>query len=269
MKIFISWSGKAAGEIGSILSEYMSLLIPGVETFLSAEDIEKGTRWSSEIAQKLEDSDFGLIVLTKENIKAPWLHFEAGALSKSIADSKVSPILFGTDTQDIAGTPLSQFQATYFSKIEFKKLVLEFSKNFRSEGVENSKTYFEKFWDEIQSKVDLALNYQVDHSDKNVDSTDLVLREIMQYQRHTLNILRNPNNLLSEQFLTKAMVRVADVPALTKNMYAHIEECEDIIEQVEAQSWGFDDEDAEEMSGNLNDVAAICSGFAKFSEKIE
>jgi hypothetical protein len=50
---------------------------------MSAEEIGKGERWSINLAKELESSNFGLVCLTPENVNAPWLHFEAGAILKS------------------------------------------------------------------------------------------------------------------------------------------------------------------------------------------
>jgi hypothetical protein len=57
----------------------------------------------------LEESKIGILFLTNENLQAPWLMFEAGALSKRIGDSKVCPILFGLKATDVTD-PLAQFQ---------------------------------------------------------------------------------------------------------------------------------------------------------------
>ena len=81
-----------------------------------------GSRWGYEIAKELEHAHFGLICLTRDNIDAPWIMFEAGALSKNLDMSKVCPILFGVDAGDLKG-PLAQFQACKFERIEIYKVV--------------------------------------------------------------------------------------------------------------------------------------------------
>jgi hypothetical protein len=61
---------------------------------MSEHDIDKGTRGLPAIAQQLEETQFGLICLTPESMNAPWLLFEAGALSKSQDQSSTPSVWF-------------------------------------------------------------------------------------------------------------------------------------------------------------------------------
>jgi hypothetical protein len=51
---------------------------------MSAEEIRSGDRWNSEIASALDDTNFGIVRVTRANQHSPWLIFEAGALAKSV-----------------------------------------------------------------------------------------------------------------------------------------------------------------------------------------
>lgn len=73
-------------------------------------DIQAGDRWAQKIAGELESANFGIICITPENISSEWILFESGALSKSMLDGKVIPLLFDLELSDLTG-PLSQFQA--------------------------------------------------------------------------------------------------------------------------------------------------------------
>lgn len=77
---------------------------------MSADDIQPGERWSMEIAKQLEESDFGILCITSDNLQSPWIMFEAGALAKSLERGRVIPLLLDVDVQSISG-PLAQFQA--------------------------------------------------------------------------------------------------------------------------------------------------------------
>jgi hypothetical protein len=48
---------------------------------MSQDDIETGSGWLARIKNELEATSYGIICLTPQNLDAPWLHFEAGALS--------------------------------------------------------------------------------------------------------------------------------------------------------------------------------------------
>jgi TIR domain len=95
MRVFISWSGAASRMVALGLHNWLPLVIQSVQAFMSEEDTDKGTRWFGEVSEQLAKTDFGIVCLTPENVKAPWVHFEAGALSKSLGRSRVAPFLIG------------------------------------------------------------------------------------------------------------------------------------------------------------------------------
>ncbi len=97
MKLFISWSGEISHKIAVVLRDWIPAVIPSIAPWVSSEDIPKGTRWSTEVAKELANSFSGIICVTPDNIREPWLLFEAGALSGSVEKSRVFPILFGGD----------------------------------------------------------------------------------------------------------------------------------------------------------------------------
>lgn len=111
MEIFISWSGERSKSIALILKDWIPLVFQTASPFVSSEDIRKGDRWSGVIAEQLERTDFGIIVLTPENVNAPWIHFEAGALSKYVDRARVVPLLHDMKAGNMPDGPLRQFQA--------------------------------------------------------------------------------------------------------------------------------------------------------------
>ena len=123
MKVFISWSGEISHKVGIVLHGWLPSVIQALEPYISSEDIAKGTRGMADISEGLEHSSFGIICFTKDNIHAPWLNFEAGALSKSVEGSRVAPFLFGVELSEMTNSPLFQFQATTFAKDDVKKLL--------------------------------------------------------------------------------------------------------------------------------------------------
>jgi hypothetical protein len=111
MKVFISWSGDISHNVALELREWLPLVLQSVEPYVSSEDIEKGARWSTEVGRQLDETAFGILCVTTDNAGSPWLNFEAGALSKSVDTSRVTPFLLGLRAADLT-PPLSQFQAT-------------------------------------------------------------------------------------------------------------------------------------------------------------
>lgn len=94
LKVFISWSGEESHKVALVLREWLPSVIQSITPYVSSEDIDKGTRWASDIAGELDESSFGILCVTKDNLNAPWLNFEAGALGKSVDKSRVCPFLF-------------------------------------------------------------------------------------------------------------------------------------------------------------------------------
>jgi hypothetical protein len=122
MKVFVSWSGELAKGLAESLHSWLPRVIQAARPYFSAEDVAKGTRWSAEIARELEEARLGILVVTRESVEAPWLVFEAGALSKSLSRAKVVPVLFGMEPTELRG-PLVQFQAARFEKSEMKRVI--------------------------------------------------------------------------------------------------------------------------------------------------
>src|ERR1035441_2906009 len=152
MEIFISWSGTRSRHIAQALKGWLPMVINAVRPWLSSADIDKGARWGTEVASKLQSSKFGIICLTPSNIHADWILFEAGALSKTLENTRTCTLLIGVDHADIE-FPLAQFQHTQISKSEILKLVTTINKHLDAGSLtdEHLKTAFEKWWPELEA----------------------------------------------------------------------------------------------------------------------
>ena len=180
MKVFISWSGEASKAIAEILRGWIPSVIQAAKPYFSPDDISKGSRWNSEIANELQECSVGLICLTSENLEAPWIMFEAGALSKSISISKVCPLLFGIDPSEVKG-PLVQFQAAPFTKTEMKKTVKMMNELLGSEslGSDVLDDVFEMFWPKLEEKVKKVLADLEIPKKKKIRSDRDIIEEIL------------------------------------------------------------------------------------------
>jgi hypothetical protein len=127
MKVFISWSGKRSKALANALRDWLPMVLQYVEPWVSDKDISAGERWAQAIAGELEASNFGIICITPENLHSEWILFESGALSKSMLDAKVIPLLFGLELSDLSG-PLSQFQAQKMEQAGVMEIVRSINK---------------------------------------------------------------------------------------------------------------------------------------------
>lgn len=150
MKLFISWSGEVSQGVAGVIREYLPCIIQGLEVFMSKHDLESGSRWGVQLAKELDNSNFGLICLTPDNLTNPWLLFEAGALTK-YADGRACGLLFGgLKPADISG-PLSQFQNRVFDKAEFGTLLMDVNEKLdRPLSNQYLTMTFEKWWPDIE-----------------------------------------------------------------------------------------------------------------------
>src|SRR5262245_50622373 len=113
MKVFISWSGERGSQLGEAIRDWLPCVLQSVEPYFTPADIDKGAKWDSEIAQALEESNVGIVILTQESLGSPWVMFEAGAIARSVQRARVCPILFGIKETDLQG-PLSSSQVSQF-----------------------------------------------------------------------------------------------------------------------------------------------------------
>lgn len=122
MRVFVSWSGEFSHRLASAMREWLPKVLPAVDVFLSSKDIRMGSRWFIDIGTKLEASNFGILCLTPDNVDAPWIHFEAGALSKKTGKARVCPLLLGL-RPDHLQEPLRSFNAATTESRDILRLV--------------------------------------------------------------------------------------------------------------------------------------------------
>jgi hypothetical protein len=125
-----------------------------VKPYFTPDDIDKGAKWASEIYKELSASSVCIIVLTPENLKSSWIMFEAGAISSTLDNARVCPLIFDIEPTDLQG-PLAQFQATRFAKADIRKLFNTVNslagENKLEDGV--AETVFEKWWPDLEGEI--------------------------------------------------------------------------------------------------------------------
>jgi hypothetical protein len=201
MKVFLSWSGDASHKVALILREWLPSVIQSIVPYVSSEDIDKGARWSTDIASELADSSYGILCVTKDNLHAPWLTFEAGALSKTMDKSFVSPFLFDIKRSEVNG-PILQFQSTIFQKDDIKKLLA--SLNRESPEGQLSEEKLDKALDVWYPELEKNLNGLLDKLPKQEEAkveakreeplANSILEEILDLSRVNQKLLRNPDS---------------------------------------------------------------------------
>lgn len=154
MKIFISWSGERSQVLAQALRDWLPLVLHYVEPWLSEADVAAGDRWAQEVAKELEASNFGIICVTPENVAAPWVLFEAGALAKSMQGARVVPLLYGLEFSDISG-PLAQFQAKKVETLGLGEVIQSINHATAEEAIpdDRAKQLFAALWPEFENRL--------------------------------------------------------------------------------------------------------------------
>lgn len=203
MKVFISWSGDLSLKVALIFRDWLPSVIQSIEPYVSSADIDKGARWSTDIAKELENSTFGVLCVTKENLEAPWLSFEAGALSKTMEKTFVTPFLFDIKRSEVQG-PILQFQSTIFEKDDIKKMVKTLNKACGENGITEDRLdkTFDVWYPRLEESLNELKNENTtnDEVKENEDVTpyNIILEEILELTRDNQKLIRNPESRLSE-----------------------------------------------------------------------
>jgi hypothetical protein len=158
MRVFLSWSGKPSKKVAKALEDWLPTMFRGLDIWMSDRGIRVGERWSSDLLTQLDQADFGIVCLTADNINSPWIHFEAGAIAKSVeSQTYVAPYLIDIKKKDLRG-PLGQFQAARATKKGTWKLVrsLDLAIHPRRRSFRPLEERFKEHWPELKDAIHKA-----------------------------------------------------------------------------------------------------------------
>ena len=146
MRLFVGWSGETSKKIAKSLKDWIEKVNPNVVPFVSFEDISLGTNWNNALSEELTNANYGLLCVTTDNMKAPWLLYEAGQMEFAMRQKNpqgqayITPLLFGVEHSGNLASPLSHYQSAQFSREAMERLVTQMNGVCRNlYGVEVSK----------------------------------------------------------------------------------------------------------------------------------
>lgn len=185
MKIFLSWSGERSRYLAECFKDWLPNVLQFVDPYFSKQDISLGERWSTNLDNNLNIHNFGLVFVTPENIKSPWINFESGALSKELK-SRLIPMLWESDVTVLDNGPLRLFQAAKnFEKESIHDLLLQINSansdefQLSSERVESA---FGKWWPELEESLKNTPTIKDSNAATIPDPTELSLALFEQLQ---------------------------------------------------------------------------------------
>jgi hypothetical protein len=220
MKIFISWSGKRSKALALSLKDWLPLILQYSIPWVSEKDISAGDRWAQAIAGELESSNFGILCITPENLNSPWILFEAGALSKSMLDSKVIPLLFGLELSDLSG-PLSQFQALKVDQqgmLNVAKAINSVAENKAADLTVDQ--LVPALWPQLQQKLDAIPDKEV--SEKHMRPPTEILEDLVSQVRGLGARMREFDPEMMEREMQHSGIRYREVDPRMMNDMMHM-----------------------------------------------
>ena len=192
MEVFISWSGERSNKIAVELETWLRFISDSIKPFVSSQDISAGKLWRQDVAKHLQNSDLGIICVTKENFEKPWLLFEAGALSKEMDASSVVPLFLGIEPSDLSGNPLADYQGTRHSEDSIRKLVFDINDKLDNK-IESAvlEKRFNLSYTELKEKIDhiLALSFDTTSDGIVEEYPTVVMEELLIISRNIQNML--------------------------------------------------------------------------------
>lgn len=157
--LFISWSGSLSEKLAEAIRFWFPRALHFTKPFFSQVDITKGIMSIPKLSTELDESDVGIICLTRDNIDKSWILHEVTALSKNSVEANVCILLFDLDFKELTG-PLAMFQATKFDKKDFKRLFVTINDKggeFKLE-TEVLNDVFEMWWPKLEIEIRGILN---------------------------------------------------------------------------------------------------------------
>jgi hypothetical protein len=158
MDVLVSWSGQQSRQVGSALYEWLKEVIPGINPWISTVDIAIGTSWFESLMTQLDSTSLCVICMTPENVRSPWLYFEAGAIAGKRADARVCSYLIGVSGNQLMAGPLAQFQWAEANKAGTWKLIREINRCLSSPHneplLENG---FDRKWPLLKRRLEKAV----------------------------------------------------------------------------------------------------------------
>jgi hypothetical protein len=152
--IFISWSGPRSKHVASAVRQWLPDVIQSARPWMSDSDIDKGSRGIEEISKALETIEVGISCLTPENLTAPWLLFEGGALSKRIGNkARLCTYLLGGLQKGDVPQPLGMFQHTVAEKAETRKMLDSINQAINPTEPVNLDRTFDKWWPDLEDAI--------------------------------------------------------------------------------------------------------------------
>ncbi len=155
MDVFISWAGTRSFAVAEALKDWIPMLINAAQPWLSKAHIPAGRLWRAELAERLSLCKFGIFCLTPQSLSSNWMFFEAGAISKTLADSHVCPLLIDLKPSDVS-SPFADFQCRALDKsgiLALRETLNEAIPDGRGVSESQLHSVFDLLWPRLETRL--------------------------------------------------------------------------------------------------------------------
>lgn len=169
MKLFICWSGARSRAFAEILKTWLPKALGNTMEPKVSMDISKGAVWFEELSGLLAGARAGVICVTPEALHSPWIHYEAGVLTKALGDTRkklaqgekthhtrLFTFLHGVEVSELQG-PLAAFQSTSAKHPEDTQRLLQAIVELMPENTRGKarqwEQRFEGLWSDLQEEL--------------------------------------------------------------------------------------------------------------------
>ena len=163
--LFFCWSEERSRALARALKEHLPKLIPGLadrngSNLFMSDDIVKGSRWFDAVEMQLGKADVGMVCITREGLRSGWIHFEAGALARTIRKKRrqggaLFTCLLGVRPDELTG-PLAEYQATSVERDDTRKLcaaIVNVMVRTKAQETPDWETAFNSEWGNFEAAV--------------------------------------------------------------------------------------------------------------------
>jgi TIR domain-containing protein len=201
MNIFLSWSGNQSHLLAQAFKEWLPEVIQSVKPFLSSKDISAGVQWFPKLKAELEAADFGIVCLTRSNLKAEYIMLESGAMAMRVEAAKLVPVLCDISEAELGRNPLTAFNYVHLTPEGVFKLIESINNSLVEKVPEVTlKKRFDRLWPELRDKINTIIaTPDKETSKKKVNLEDSV--EVMLSMLRVLVRKHDSENVTMAQYL--------------------------------------------------------------------
>ncbi len=208
--VFISWSGPRSNHVAKFLRKWLRNVIHSARPWMSEKDIKSGNVSVNSIRTALASAKVGIVCLTPENLKEPWLNFEVGGLSRTPeAETRVCTYLLAGLEPGQLEYPLAMFQARVADREQTLALVQDINKYLDENPLTEAemKEAFEKWWPDLEKELNALPAPSIAPPPRR--TTDNMVAEILELTRSIVPAVREISEQAvrsrSAKFLADAM----------------------------------------------------------------